>query len=336
MNKILVTGGAGFIGSNVVDALINNGHEVVVLDDLSTGFHANINPKVTFYNVDIRDEDKVRQIFELEKPDFVNHHAAQMDVRKSTREPIFDAQCNILGSLNLIIQSVKTGVKKFIYASTGGAIYGEPKYLPVDENHPINPISQYGISKHTVEHYLYLYSVNYGLRYTVLRYPNVYGPRQNPHGEAGVIAIFTQKMLNNQRPTIFGDGSQTRDYTFVSDIASANIFALTKGDNTVYNIGTGIEISVQQIFDSLKAILTKNPKHRDLTSLEPIYGEERIGEIQRISLDATKAKCELGWIPKTDFYHGLEQTVEYYQNDDTTDPSPSVPSLHSGLKGQGL
>jgi UDP-glucose 4-epimerase len=319
MSKILVTGGAGFIGSNIVDALLTNGYEVVVLDNLSTGFHTNINPKVIFYNVDIRDEEKVRWIFELEKPDFVNHHAAQIDVRKSTQEPIFDAQCNILGSLNLIIQSVTTGVKKFIYASTGGAIYGEPQYLPIDENHPINPISQYGISKHTVEHYLYLYSVNYGLRYTVLRYPNVYGPRQNPHGEAGVIAIFTQKMLNNQRPTIFGDGSQTRDYTFVSDIVEANIFALTKGDNAIYNIGTGIEISVQQIFDSLKAILAKDALNHGLSSLEPIYGEERVGEIQHICLDATKAKCELGWIPKTDFHHGLEQTVEYYQNDDTTD-----------------
>ncbi|MBC8232616.1 NAD-dependent epimerase/dehydratase family protein [bacterium] len=308
MSKILVTGGAGFIGSNVVDALLDNEHEVVVLDNLSTGFHTNINPKVTFYNVDIRDENKVRRIFELEKPDFVNHHAAQMDVHRSTREPIFDAQCNILGSLNLIIQSVATGVKKFIYASTGGAIYGEPKYLPVDENHPINPISQYGISKHTVEHYLYLYSVNHGLKYTVLRYPNVYGPRQNPHGEAGVIAIFTQKMLNNQRPTIFGDGNQTRDYTFVSDIVEANIFALTKGDNTIYNIGTGIEISVQQIFDSLKAILNEGAKE------QPIYGDERIGEIQRICLDATKAKRELEWIPKTRFHHGLKRTVEYYQH----------------------
>lgn len=314
MSKILVTGGAGFIGSNVVDALLDNGHEVVVLDNLSTGFHGNINPKVIFYNVDICDEEKVRRIFELEKPDFVNHHAAQIDVRRSTREPIFDAQCNILGSLNLIIQSVTAGVKKFIYASTGGAIYGEPQYLPIDENHPINPISQYGISKHTVEHYLYLYSVNYGLRYTVLRYPNVYGPRQNPHGEAGVIAIFTQKMLNNQQPTIFGDGSQTRDYTFVSDIVEANIFTLTKGDNAIYNIGTGIEISVQQIFDSLKATLAKDAKRHGLSSLEPVYGEERVGEIQHIYLDATKAKRELGWIPKTDFHYGLEQTVEYYQS----------------------
>ncbi len=223
MSKILVTGGAGFIGSNVVDALLDNEHEVVVLDDLSTGFSENINPKVTFYNTDIRDEDKVRKIFESEKPDFVNHHAAQMDVRKSVQDPIFDAQCNILGSLNLILQSIRVGVQKFIYISTGGAVYGEPQYLPVDEQHPINPISQYGISKHTVEHYLYSYNVNYGLKYTVLRYPNVYGPRQNPHGEAGVIAIFTQKMLDNQQPTIFGDGSQTRDYTFVEDIVDGTL-----------------------------------------------------------------------------------------------------------------
>ena len=307
MSKILVTGGAGFIGSNVVDALIDNEHEVVVMDNLSTGFQKNVNPKATFYNVDICDADKVQQIFKLEKPEFVNHHAAQIDVRRSTREPTFDAECNIIGSLNLIMQSVATGVKKFVYASTGGAIYGEPKYLPVDENHSINPISQYGISKHAVEHYLYLYFVNHGLRYAVLRYANVYGPRQDPHGEAGVIAIFTQKMLSNQQPTIFGDGSQTRDYTFVSDIVEANILGLEKGDNAIYNIGTGIQISVQQIFDVLKTILNQEAREK------PIYGDERIGEIQHICLDATKAEKELGWIPKIDFHQGLEQTVEYYR-----------------------
>ena len=229
-----------------------------------------------------------------------------MDVRKSVQDPIFDAQCNILGSLNLILQSIRVGVQKFIYISTGGAVYGEPQYLPVDEQHPINPISQYGISKHTLEHYLYSYNVNYGLKYTVLRYPNIYGPRQNPHGEAGVIAIFTQNMLANQKPTIFGDGSQTRDYTFVEDIVDANILALTKGDNGIYNIGTGIETSVQDIFDTLESILN--------TGLKPILGDERVGEIQRICLDATKANQELGWHPKTDFKSGLRKTVAYYQS----------------------
>ncbi|MGB2885793.1 MAG: NAD-dependent epimerase/dehydratase family protein, partial [Dehalococcoidia bacterium] len=230
--KILFTGGAGFIGSNVVDALIDLGHEVVVVDNLSTGFRQNINPNAKFYQLSIRDKE-LSEVFEREKPELVNHHAAQIDVRKSADDPISDAEDNILGSLNLITNCVQFGVKRVIYASTGGAIYGEAQYLPADENHPVNPISQYGISKHTVEHYLYLYSTLYELDYVILRYANVYGPRQNPFGEAGVVAIFATQMLTGKQPTIFGPGDKTRDYIHVSDVTEANILALDRGKNTI-------------------------------------------------------------------------------------------------------
>lgn len=305
MEKVLVTGGAGFIGSHVVDRCISEGYEVAIIDNLSTGFRKNLNPKATFYEVDIRDFEKVKMVFEKEKPDYVNHHAAQMDVRKSTQDPVFDAECNIIGSLNLILNSVEFKIKKLIYISTGGAVYGEPQDLPVTEEYPPNPLCQYGVSKHTVEHYLYLYRRNFDMNYTVLRYPNVYGPRQNPHGEAGVIAIFLGLMLDGERPTIFGDGTQTRDYTFIEDIVDANLIAMTKEDGEIYNIGTGVETSVRQIFDSIEAILQ--------TGLEPIYADERVGEIQSISLDATKAKEEIGWFPKHDFLSGLKKTIKYYQ-----------------------
>lgn len=305
MEKVLVTGGAGFIGSHVVDRCISEGYEVAIIDNLSTGFRKNLNPKATFYEVDIRDFEKVKMVFEKEKPDYVNHHAAQMDVRKSTQDPVFDAECNIIGSLNLILNSVEFKIKKLIYISTGGAVYGEPQDLPVTEEYPLNPLCQYGVSKHTVEHYLYLYRRNFDMNYTVLRYPNVYGPRQNPHGEAGVIAIFLGLMLDGERPTIFGDGTQTRDYTFIEDIVDANLIAMTKEDGEIYNIGTGVETSVRQIFDSIEAILQ--------TGLEPIYADERVGEIQSISLDATKAKEEIGWFPKHDFLSGLKKTIKYYQ-----------------------
>ncbi len=303
--KVLVTGGAGFIASNVVDRLVAEGYEVAVVDDLSTGFRENVNPKATFHQADLRDADAMARIFEAEKPDFVDHHAAQMDVRRSTKEPVFDAECNILGSLNLITESLKVGVKRIVYASTGGAVYGEPVYLPADENHPINPVCQYGISKHTVEHYLYLYHYNYGLDYTILRYPNVYGPRQNPHGEAGVVAIFTEKLLRNERPTIFGKGNQTRDYVFVGDVVEANLLALRGNHTGIFNLGTGVETSVQQIFDGLKAAVGAN--------VEPIYAEERLGEIQRICLKADKAAEILGWRPTHTLAEGLEKTIAYYR-----------------------
>ena len=305
--KILVTGGAGFIGSNVVDAFIDAGHEVVIMDNMITGFRKNLNPKAKFYLADIRDSGIVNEIFEFEKPDIIDHHAAQIDVRKSLEIPGFDAEVNIIGSINLIKASVEHNVQKFIYVSTGGAIYGEPENLPVREDFPINPVCQYGISKHTVEHYLYLYGLHYDLNYTVLRYPNVYGPRQNPLGEAGVNAIFIHQMLEGTTPTIFGDGEQLRDYVYVGDIVDANIAALSKGDKGMYNIASGEGTSVNQICTELKDIL----KFQN----EPFYKPARTGEIYKIYLDPSKANRELGWKVKTSFREGLERTVEWHRED---------------------
>ena len=302
--KILFTGGAGFIGSNVVDALIDLGHEVVVVDNLSTGFRQNINPSAKFYQLSIRDKE-LSEVFEREKPELVNHHAAQIDVRKSADDPISDAEDNILGSLNLITNCVQFGVKRVIYASTGGAIYGEAQYLPADENHPVNPISQYGISKHTVEHYLYLYSTLYELDYVVLRYANVYGPRQNPFGEAGVVAIFATQMLTGKQPTIFGPGDKTRDYIHVSDVTEANILALDRGKNTILNIGTEIETSDQEIFDTLAGVLGYEAP--------PIYAPVRKGEVYRICLKCSKARQEIGWSPRLSFKEGIAGTADYYK-----------------------
>jgi UDP-glucose 4-epimerase len=302
--KILVTGGAGFIGSNLVDALVDLNHDVVVVDNLSSGLRRNLSPKARLYEIDIRDK-KLSEVFEREKPDIVDHHAAQIDVRKSGEDPVADAEANILGSLNLITNCVRFGVKRVVYASTGGAIYGDPQYLPADENHPINPISQYGISKHTVEHYLHLYSIIHGLEYMALRYSNVYGPRQNPYGEAGVVAIFAIQMLTGKQPTIFGPGDKTRDYTHVSDIVKANIVALDKGKNAIYNIGTGVETSDQEIFDTLAGVLGYKGK--------PVYAPVRKGEVYRISLECSKARKELGWSSRLSLKDGIAQTAEYYR-----------------------
>ncbi len=302
--KILFTGGAGFIGSNVVDALIDLGHEVVVVDNLSTGFRQNTNPNAKFYQLSIRDKE-LSEVFEREKPELVNHHAAQIDVRKSADDPVADAEDNILGSLNLITNCVQFGVKRVIYASTGGAIYGEAQYLPADENHPVNPISQYGISKHTVEHYLYLYSTLYELDYVILRYANVYGPRQNPFGEAGVVAIFATQMLTRKQPTIFGPGDKTRDYIHVSDVTEANILALDRGKNTILNIGTEVETSDQEIFDTLADVLGYEAP--------PTYAPVRKGEVYRICLKCSKARQEIGWSPRLSFKEGIAGTADYYR-----------------------
>lgn len=302
--KILFTGGAGFIGSNVVDALIDLGHEVVVVDNLSSGFHQNLNPSAKFYQLSIRDK-KLSEIFEQEKPEIVNHHAAQIDVRKSADDPVVDAEDNILGSLNIITNCVQFGVRKIIYASSGGAVYGDVQYIPADENHPVNPISQYGVSKHTVEHYLYLYSTLHGLDYVVLRYANVYGPRQNPFGEAGVVAIFAIQMLTGKQPTIFGPGDKTRDYAHVSDLVNANILALDRGSNSIFNIGTGVETSDQEIFDTLADVLG----HKG----SPIYAPVRKGEVYRICLECSKAREELGWSPKVTLKEGMAKTADYYR-----------------------
>jgi UDP-glucose 4-epimerase len=303
--RVLVTGGAGFIGSNVVDGLIDAGHDVSIVDDLSTGFERNLNPEARFYRLSIRDGG-LAEVFERERPQVVNHHAAQIDVRRSGDDPVADAEINILGSLNLIANCVRFGVSRFVYASTGGAIYGDPEYIPADEAHPINPISQYGISKHTVEHYLYLYSILYGLKYVTLRYANVYGPRQNPHGEAGVVAIFATQMLTGVQPSIFGPGDKTRDYVHVSDIVSANLLALERGDNAIINVGTGVETSDQEIFDTLAGVLGYEGR--------PHYAPVRKGEVYRIALECSRAREVLGWSPRLSLRQGIARTAEYYRS----------------------
>ena len=302
--KILITGGAGFIGSNIADRLISDGHKVAIVDNLSTGSKSNVNPKATFYHRDITDK-ALATVFEKEKPDIVNHHAAQIDVRRSVREPAYDAGINIIGSINIIENCVKHRVKKLIYISSGGATYGEPKYLPVDENHPIIPLCPYGISKHTVEHYVELAHILDGLTYTVLRYANVYGPRQDPHGEAGVVGIFSENLLNGLDCTIFGDGSKTRDYVYIDDIVQANVLAMTKGDNDAFNIGRGVETNDFEIFDNVRKALGMK--------VEPKYAEKRKGEIDRIALTAAKAKKVLGWEPKTGIEEGIKRAAAFYR-----------------------
>ncbi|MCF6149013.1 MAG: NAD-dependent epimerase/dehydratase family protein [Candidatus Kuenenia sp.] len=304
--KILVTGGAGFIASHLVDHLITKGHDVIIVDNLSTGRVENINPKSSFYNVDICDAGELEAVFNKERPDVVNHHAAHADVRKSVEMPAYDANINILGSLNLCQLSMKYQVKKFIYASTGGAVYGEPKHLPVTEESPIEPLSHYGVSKHTVEHYLFVFGKLYNMNFTILRYPNVYGPRQSPYGEAGVVAIFSEHILNNRRPTIFGDGSKTRDYVFVEDIISANLKVLeNQGNGETFNLGWGLEISDLNVFHAVRNALN--------SKTEPIFGNKRYGEIEHISLDSSKATKVLDWKPKINFEAGIELSTKYYK-----------------------
>jgi UDP-glucose 4-epimerase len=301
--KVLVTGGAGFIGSHVVDLYLANGFEVVIVDNLSTGRLSNVNPAAIFYEMDIRSSE-LNDVFIKEHPDYVSHHAAQMDVRLSVSEPLYDADVNILGSINVIECARTYGVKRFVYISSGGAVYGEPVYLPCDEDHLIMPLCPYGASKHTVEHYLYMYQANYGLNYTIIRYPNVYGPRQDPHGEAGVVAIFIGQMLSGKPIIINGDGNQERDFVYVGDCAQANLLALTRtNESAIYNLGSGYGTSVNQIVDHLKRITGYQ--------LDAIHGPAKVGETRRIYLTADKACRELGWMPTVSLEEGLARTVEY-------------------------
>lgn len=308
--KVLVTGGAGFIGSHVVDGLIHLGHEVVVVDNLVTGYRHNLNPCGKFYETSLLDPE-LGEIFRREKPDIVSHHAAQNDVRRSNTNPVFDAQHNIIGSIRLLQYCIEYGVKKVIYASSGGTVYGEPAYLPVDEAHRIAPISPYGISKHTVEHYLFLASANADLNYTVLRYANIYGPRQHPSGGAGVIAIFAESMLKGEAPTIFGNGSSTRDYLFISDAVEANLLALSGGDREMYHVSSGEETSLNELFCRLKQTIGSIPEHKVTFELSPLYAKPRLGEIHRIALDPEKIQRDLGWTPRISLQDGLEQIVPY-------------------------
>jgi UDP-glucose 4-epimerase len=309
--RILVTGGAGFIGSHVVDRYVELGHEVIVIDDLSTGREEYVNKGAKFYKLDIRDRKSLEKIFKDERPDIVNHHAAQISVQNSIRDPIFDADVNVKGSLNLIELSLKYDVKKFIYISSGGAVYGEPKYLPCDEEHPVNPLSPYGVSKHVVEHYLYLYFVNYNLDYLVLRYPNVYGPRQDPFGEAGVVAIFTMRMLKDEEVIINGDGTQERDFVYVDDIVEANVLSLDSSSlgesptDRIFNLGSGRGTSVNEIFKYLSQLTGYRRK--------PTHGPPKPGEVYKISLSAKRAEKFLGWRERFSLEEGLRETVDWFR-----------------------
>lgn len=303
--KVLVTGGAGFIGSHIVDLLIENNHEVVIIDNLSTGNKKNINPKAKFYEADITCPD-ILNIFQQEKPDAVCHQAAQINLRTSVKEPIKDATINILGTINLLECARQTDVKKFVYASSSGARYGNPASVPCDETHPIKPMSPYGISKHSAEHYVWLYSQLYDIDHNIVAYANVYGPRQDPKGEAGVISIFINAIKDNKECTIFGDGNQTRDYVYVKDVAMANLLALENTTSSKnFNISTGVETSVNELFDKIKIIMGKG---------ESIHTDPVPGEVQKIALSYNLAQKELNWKPKTQLDQGLRQTIEFFKD----------------------
>ncbi len=301
--RILVTGGAGFIGSNLSDRLLAEGHDVAILDDLSTGRRDQVPSGARFYEADLNDPSATDRCVAEFRPEIVSHHAAQIDVRRSVTDPVFDARTNILGSIALLQSCTRHGVRKVIYASTGGAIYGEGRVLPAPEDHPVHPEAPYGASKHAVEHYLHLWKLLHGLDWTVLRYPNVYGPRQSPHGEAGVNAIFIGLMAAGERPRVFGTGEQVRDYLFIDDVVEANVLALSMAGGEILNLGTGVPTSVNDIVRELNHILD--------TRLEPIREPARAGEIQRIYLDAARARRMLGWTPRVEFADGLRRTVEW-------------------------
>lgn len=302
--KILVTGGAGFIASQIADAFIADGHKVFIIDNLSTGFESNINPKAVFIKTDIGDKS-LSSLFEKEKFDVVNHHAAQMDVRRSVADPAFDATTNILGTINLLQNCVRTGVKKFMFASTGGAVYGEQNYFPADEKHPTSPLSPYGISKLAVEKYLFFYHTQYNLNYTILRYANIYGPRQNPFGEAGVVAIFSTKLLNGEQPVINGSGLQTRDYVFVGDVVKASVTTLKDEASDIYNIGTGIETDVNELFHIINGIAGKGMIEK--------HGPPAAGEQMRSVITSDKIFNKFNWRPTTKLDVGLKHTVNFFK-----------------------
>ncbi len=304
--KILVTGGAGFIGSHVVDAYVAAGHEVAVIDNLSTGREDNINPNARLHRVDIRDLAQVKQVVASFQPEVVNHHAAQSEVPKSVADPGYDAHVNIVGGVNVLRACADNSVRKVIFSSTGGALYGEPDIVPADEDHPIRPLSPYGTSKYAFEQYLATFDRTFGLRFTTLRYANVYGARQDFAAEEGrVVAIFAGRMIENKPLTIDGDGNQSRDMLHVGDIAMANIAALERGDGGTFHISTGIPVTVNDIFRKL-AILTEY-------KLEPRFGPSRKGDVYRIALDNTRAKAELGWEPRIQLEEGLRLTVDYFR-----------------------
>lgn len=305
--KILVTGGAGFIGSHVVDALVEEGHSVAVVDDLSTGKEHHLNPGARFYRLDIRSPD-LSDVFRAERPDLINHHAAHVDVRRSMADPRLDADVNIAGSLNLLETARQFGVDQFIFASSGGAIYGEPEYLPCDEGHPLSPICPYGVSKLAAERYVQFYGQAHGFRYAILRYPNVYGPRQDPFGEGGVVAIFAGHMTQREPVVINGSGEQQRDFLHVSDVVRANLLAQETLQNQMYNLGTGVGTSINELFGLMSRLTGYDG--------QPTHGPPKPGETFKICLEASKARRELGWEPLVPLEQGLERTLARFQTGD--------------------
>jgi len=302
--KILVTGGAGFIASHIADAFLAAGHEVVVVDDLSSGKRANLPAAAKFYHADIRSPE-AREIVRNERPQVLSHHAAQMDVRRSVADPAFDAEINVLGLINMLEGAREVGAERVIFASSGGATYGEQTEFPAPETHVHNPLSPYGITKATGEHYLFYYHAVYGLPYVALRYGNVFGPRQDPHGEAGVVAIFTERLLAGQTPTINGDGKQTRDYVFVGDVVRANVAALTTSFVGPVNIGTAIETDVNTLYAHLR-VLNGSPHQAQ-------HGPAKAGEQRRSVIAIARAAEVLGWKPQMPLEEGLRRTVEFFR-----------------------
>lgn len=300
--RILVTGGAGFIGSHIADAYAKAGHQVAVLDNLSTGRRENVPPDCAFHERDLLDEQRLAALFQELRPQLVSHHAAQVNVRRSWEEPAEDARINILGSLAILRHIVNWKVPKIIYSSSGGAVYGEPSKLPVAEDHPAHPLSNYGVSKFAIELYLRSFQSSAGLRAVVFRYPNVYGPRQHPAGEAGVVAVFATQLLQGERPRIFGDGTKTRDYVYVGDIVAANLRALDANCQGTFNLGWGKQVSDLEVFETVRAAVGSN--------LEPIFDQKRPGEIDHICLDAARAEKGLGWRPGVPFAEGVRRTVQ--------------------------
>ncbi|ADL50667.1 NAD-dependent epimerase/dehydratase family protein [Clostridium cellulovorans] len=303
--KILITGGAGFIASHIADRLVELDYDVVIFDNLSSGKVENINPKCKFYKGDITNYEAMKLVFDIERPEVVIHHAAQIDVQTSLKNPAFDAQINIIGTINVLECCRETKVRKIIYPSSA-AVYGNPKYLPVDENHPVEPISFYGISKHTPCHYIKAYSELYNIKYTIFRYANVYGPRQDNHGEGGVVSIFANRLLRKETCYIYGDGKQTRDFIYVKDVANANVLALDRGDNEIIDISSNKPVTINQLHKVMKEI--------SKCSVAVEYKEARNGDILHSYLSNEKASGCLGWKDKHDIKSGLKETLNYYYN----------------------
>jgi len=302
--KVLVTGGAGFIGSHICDRLGEAGHELVILDDLSTGHVENLNPGARFYQMDLN-SPWLDELFRIEKPEAVVHQAAQASVRRSVEDPLFDARVNVLGITGLLQASVRHGVRRFLFASTGGALYGDADVTPTPEEYPTLPVSPYGASKLAGEVYLRTFHALHGLSYAALRYANVYGPRQDPHGEAGVVAIFARRLLAGEPTRINGDGRQTRDFVFVRDVAEANALALESGEVGSFNVGTGKESDINTVFAILKRLTGSEQPEQ--------HGPPLRGEQKRSVVDASKLMEKLGWVPKTDLESGLLATVDYFR-----------------------